>query len=57
MIITFLMLIFGVWFWTKFVVMNKFPFLERVNQLLLGLMIAVVVQVFLSVLYLFLIIK
>ena len=51
MIISFAMLIFGTWFWTKFVVMKKFPFLERVNQLLLGLLIAIVAQVVLSILY------
>jgi len=44
------LMILWVWLWTRFVVSKVFPFMERVNQFLLGLLLGVLTQVLLDLL-------
>ena len=51
------LMILWVWLWTLFVVSKFFPFMERVNQFLLGLLLGVLTQVLLDLVYLNMLVK
>jgi len=51
MFITVVLLTLWVWLWIRFVIVKAFPFMDRVNQFLLGLLAGVVTQVLLSLFY------
>ena len=57
MILTVAFMILWIWFWIKFVIVKKFPFMDRVNQLLLGLAAGIVTQLLLNIVYLLVFIK
>lgn len=50
-------MILWVWLWIKFVIVKVFPFMDRVNQFLLGLVAGIVTQLLLSFLYLMVFVK
>jgi len=57
MILTVAFMILWIWFWIKFVIVKKFPFMDRMNQLLLGLAAGIVTQLLLNIVYLLVFIK
>lgn len=57
MILTVAFMILWIWFWIKFVIVKKFPFMDRVNQLLLGLAAGIVTQLLLNIVYLLVFVK
>ncbi len=57
MIITVALMFLWIWFWVKFVIMKVFPFMDRVDQFLFGLVAGVVTQLLLNLLYFLIFIK
>ncbi len=57
MLLTIALMILWVWLWIKFVIPKAFPYMERVNQFLLGLVAGVLTQVVLDLLYFILFVK
>ncbi len=50
-------MILWVWLWIKFVIVKVFPFMDRVNQFLLGLVAGIVTQLLLNLFYLLIFLK
>jgi len=52
MAINLFLTVFWIWVWIKLVITRTFPFMDRVNQFLLGLLLGLLTQVLLYLAYL-----